>query len=67
MATMLWLILPIVLVDIQYQVASDVQGYELDPKEFVKREALEDCEALDRWEAAQAAAKSPSRHLTPES
>ncbi len=34
----------------------DEQGYELDPKEFVKREALEDCEALDRWEAAQTAA-----------
>ncbi|BDA43768.1 hypothetical protein COCOBI_04-7840 [Coccomyxa sp. Obi] len=31
------------------------KGYQLDPKEFVKREALEDCEALDRWEVAQAA------------
>ncbi|KAK9915135.1 hypothetical protein WJX75_005177 [Coccomyxa subellipsoidea] len=39
------------------------KGYELDPEEFVARKALEDCEALDKWEAAQAAATSTSRQL----
>ena len=40
-----------------------VQGYELDPEEFAARKELEDCEALDKWEAAQAAATSTSRQL----
>ncbi len=40
-----------------------IQGFELDPVEFVARKALEDCEILDKWEAAQAAATSTSRQL----
>lgn len=40
-----------------------LQGYELDPDEFVLPEALEDCAALDRWEIAQRKARATSRQL----
>jgi len=40
-----------------------VQGYELDPDEFVLPEALEDCTALDRWEISQRKSRATSRQL----